>query len=294
MVQMTGSFHEYRSRGLPRVDPAGLVLVSVGIAAFVYLFWSTFIWLYIRWTAADTYYSHGFIIAPISAWIFWRQSRVKDHLSQKALEIPPVCGMTLSMLLYVGGGYFRVYFLSGLSMILFTIFAGWLLLGTSSFKRHLFPFLYLFLMLPLPSAILDKLTVPVKIIVTKLSVPILNIAGIPYFLNGFRIQLPGGTLFIDNPCSGMRSLVAFLTLGLMIVYVDGLRGWRAGLVLACVLPIAVISNVLRVQTLLMCANYIGIDSVQPGAVVHDWAGLPMFALGLLLLFLLTRAISKER
>ena len=269
-----------------------LILALTASAAFIYLFRTTFIWLYMRWTEPDSYYSHGFMIIPVCIWLFWRNQKGESHIYKGKIELAPVIGIFLSLLLYLCGEYFRIYLVCGVSIVLFITFCGYLILGKTEIKKQIFPFFYLFMMIPLPSVILEKITAPMKIVVIKLSTPILDLVNVPYLLNGFKIELANGILYVDSPCSGLRSFIAFVCLGLLLAYILKLRTWQAATVLISTLPIAILCNVFRVQALLLAAHWIGINSAQPGGKIHDWGGFLMFAIGLFLLFKISKGVSK--
>jgi len=44
--------------------------------------------------------------------------------------------------------------------------------------------------------------------------------GIPIYLKGFNITIPVSHLLVGNPCSGLRSLMAFLALGVIFAYLQ--------------------------------------------------------------------------
>lgn len=269
-----------------------LILVFTGAVAYISFFKNTFVWLYLRWTEHDSYYSHGFIIVPVCIWLIYRNMKGERYLSNKKIELTPVVGTLLSLLLYLCGEYFRIYIICGISIVLFTIFCGWIILGRKTFKKNIFPFFYLFMMIPLPSIVLEKITTPMKFAVIKLSTPILDIINVPYLLNGFKIELVNGVLYIDSPCSGLRSFITFVCLGLLIAYILKLRTLGTATVIVSALPIAILCNVLRVQVLLLSAHWMGISSSQPGGIIHDWGGLLMFAIGLFLLFKISKKVSQ--
>jgi exosortase len=277
-----------------RINIIDLSFILTAGILFILLFWTTFVWLYGRWTAVDSYYSHGFLVPIISGWLLWRSGSIKGEYRNSNHDKVSIVGLIISIFIHIIGIYLRFYFLSGLGLILFIIFAGWYLIGSSKFKTNWFPFVFLFLMLPLPSLILEKLTVPLKMIVTKLSVFCLILLDIPYLLKGFEVELPGGSMFIDNPCSGLRSLISFLSVSLLLCYISNLDRLRSLIVIGATIPLSIMVNILRVQFLLLVAYYFGVSQAIPGTPAHDYSGLVMFILGIFAFFLFTNKICKLR
>jgi len=131
-----------------------------------------------------------------------------------------------------------------------------------------------------------------KMFVSKISVVILDILKIPYIHKGFEIEMAGGSMIIDNPCSGLRSFIAFLAMALILAYITKFGKWRSAVLLAATVPVALLCNILRVQFLLLVAHYQGVRYTLPGTPAHDYSGLVMFALGMGIFLLAAQRMSK--
>lgn len=276
-----------------KVNKVHLFLGIVVGVLFCYLFKDTFAWLYGRWTEKDTFYSHGFLIPLISVGLYWGLRKIEVNSATRQFAWVPVAGMTLSILIHFTGVFLTVNFLKAVGMISFIVFAGWYLLGWSAFKKRWAPFLFLFFMLPLPNIVLNKITVPLKIIVSKLSVTILDLVGISYVAKGFEVELAAGSMYIDNPCSGLRSLISFFAMAFIFSYLIRFEKWKSILLFGLTLPIALLCNILRVQFLFLAAHYWGTAHTKPGAAAHDYSGMIMFGLGLVIFFLIFHGLSNE-
>lgn len=276
-----------------KVNKVHLFLGIVVGALFCYLFKDTFAWLYGRWTEKDTFYSHGFLIPLISVGLYWGLRNIEVHSPKLQINWIPMAGMVLSILVDFAGMFLTINFLKAVGMISFIGFAGWCLLGWSEFKKRWSPFLFLFFMLPLPNIVLNKITVPLKIIVSKISVTILDLVGIPYVVKGFEVELAAGSMYIDNPCSGLRSLISFFAMAFIFSYLIKFEKWKSILLFGLTVPVALLCNILRVQFLFLVAHYWGIAHTQPGAAAHDYSGMIMFGLGMGIFFLLFHSLSNE-
>ncbi len=118
--------------------------------------------------------------------------------------------------------------------------------GVPQLRRWWLPALLLLLSIPLPEVVVGSLALPLQLQASKLGAALLHWRSVPVLLAGNVIHMPGRSLFVTEACSGLRSLTALVTLGVLI---GGL--WlerpltRAAIVLAAI-PVAVVLNGLRV------------------------------------------------
>ncbi|MCM8782207.1 MAG: exosortase/archaeosortase family protein, partial [Candidatus Omnitrophica bacterium] len=113
-----------------------IILGTITVIAYI----PTFIWMYERWTAADTYYSHGFLVPAISGFIVWLKRKELSALK----PVPSVWGWVLfglGALIHSLSALWKVYFSSGFSI--FLVLAGLALLwgGKDCLKVLAFPIL---------------------------------------------------------------------------------------------------------------------------------------------------------
>jgi len=146
-------------------------------------------------------------------------------------------------------------YLSGLAAELFTMrlsmvmaLAGLVVYfaGTRRLLGWWLPFTLVLLSIPLPEVLLNSIALPLQFKASRIGSALLELRHVPVRLNGNVIQLPGHNLFVTEACSGLRSLTALLSLG---VLAGGLWLRWAGsrwLLLAAAIPVAVLVNGVRV------------------------------------------------
>jgi exosortase len=247
------------------------------------LFYPALRWLAGEWLGND-YYPHGPLVPLISAFIAWRlwAKRPGDEPATRSADAG-LGLIVLSLIAYLLALWQRAYFAATLCMI--GILAGvvWYLVGAAALKRLAFPILFLFFMAPLP--FVEPLSVPLAQVTGAISAACVRAFGVPIVVNGGQLNLPNAQLVVGAQCSGLRSIVALLTLvGLVAFVVQGPRWGRALLVLSA-LPIAALGNVLRVSSLLGVANAWGADAGF--RYYHDYSGIVFFFSALALLLALS-------
>jgi len=279
-------------------------LLAVGlIAAFAHNFWEMWhrwfpAWrnrrwsLYDRFVEGESYYTHGPLVLVVSLLIvilLIRHTRIPARPSRRAGWI--VLG--LGLLVHLASCLARINFISCFAFI--GVLAGLILLlwGTAALRRLWFPLAFLAFMVPLPEVSIAQLNFRLKMIAANWGVALANAAGVITERSGNRVFLQGEkSLVIANICNGLRTLISLLAFGALYAYVCRLRGlWRIGL-FAMSVPVAVVSNSLRIVALIVVADVWTVEAAT--GAFHDASGLMIFVLAFGLMFGLERLVLGVR
>jgi exosortase A len=260
---------------------AGLVVVG---------YYDVFGWMYGRYMGEDSYYSHGFLIPFVTAYLIWFKKEELYGTSKSSSSL----GLFLiifAILTHVFGTAVYVFSISGFSIWFLVMGVALFLYGRKITKIILFPLFFLLFMFPLPSALITMISFPLKVLVAKIGVKIASMMGIPLLLEGFVITIPQGQLLVGNPCSGLRSLIAFLAMGALFAYLSNLSNFRKVILFTLAIPIAIASNLVRVPILIYWSYKWGLESAAPDTLVHTGSGFVVFILGILLLIIAQRLLG---
>jgi exosortase len=153
-----------------------------------------------------------------------------------------------------------------------------------------FPLAFLLFAVPLPDWVIDSATVPLKVFISTVVTWVLYAAGYPIAQNGVVIVIGPYQLLVKDACSGMNSILALAAVGAFYAYAFRRQTpFRAIVLLAATLPVAVLANVFRVMILVLIAYAGGIDSLN--GPLHPLSGVGLFGVALLLLSLLDRLLG---
>ena len=229
-------------RRLPAADWKTLALPILTGLAFLVLYWQPMTTLAGDWWN-DPDAGHGLLLFPLSIWLAWRSGVVKEPKAQPALGLAVLVAAVV------------LRYLSGLAAELFTMRASMLgaaaaliifTLGTRQLLRWWLPVLLIALSVPVPDVLIGSLALPLQLKASHWGAALLQMRHVPVEVTGNVIHLPGRDLFVTEACSGLRSLTALLSLGLLI---GGLwlhsPWWRVTLVLLTI-PVAMLLNGLRI------------------------------------------------
>lgn len=248
--------------------------------------------LYDRIMEGESYYTHAPLVPLVSllmAVLILRHTRVpvRPRPGLGALVLGGSLGLHLLAVMA------RVNFASGFTLI--GVAAGLILVfwGATALRRLWFPVAFLAFMVPLPEVSIAQLNFRLKMMAAGWGVRLANVLGVLAERSGNKVFLAGDKqLIIANVCNGLRTLISLLAFGAIYAYVCKLRGvWRLGL-FAMSVPVAVVSNALRIVSLIVVADLWTVDAAV--GAYHDISGLFIYGIAFLLMFSLERAILGVR
>ncbi|BCS97101.1 hypothetical protein DSLASN_27330 [Desulfoluna limicola] len=197
--------------------------------------------------------------------------------------------IVMSLVLYIVSRYGGILTLAPFAMVLLLQGLVIYLFGFGLFKVLMFPLLFLFLMIPVPSQVYSAMTIPLQLMVTKASVFFVEFLGVTVLREGNVIHVTDRTFQVVDACSGLRSLVALLALTLVLGY-TALRTYIGRTVLvAAGLPVAIFVNVFRVVLMILAFHFFRFDLTDDS--VHTLFGLGIFGIALLAVTFIQRMVS---
>jgi exosortase len=244
-------------------------------------------YMVLHWQAVADY-SHGFLVAPLGIYFAWER---RKKLARTPVEpswwglVPLALGALALMVGRLGVELMamRVAFLLTLHGLVL------LLLGLPMYRVLLFPLSFLFLMVPLPQSLVNIIAFPLQLIAADMAVSGLQAFGLPLLREGNIIHLPETRLFVAEACSGLRSLMALGTLGVVFAYFFRRRWSERIIIVVSTIPIAVLVNAFRVALTSTLTLRYGQDMAQ--GVVHQTEGFFTFGLAFALLLLEARLLE---
>ena len=81
-----------------------------------------------------------------------------------------------------------------------------------------FPIGLLLITIPIPAIVFNQIAFPLQLLASRFGEAALGVAGVPVLREGNLLVLANITLEVAEACSGMRSLMSLLTVGILIGY----------------------------------------------------------------------------
>jgi exosortase len=264
-------------------------LAAVGaLAAFLLLYWDVLVRLSEDWLNDDNY-SHGLLIIPLALYFAWER---RDRLAATT-PAPSAIGLFVvagGLAMLVAGLLGAELFLTRASLLV-TLTGGLLfVLGWRALRILAFPVAFLLLMIPIPAIIFNQIAFPLQLLASQAGEAGLNLASVPVLREGNIMILPHTTLEVAEACSGIRSLISLLTLGIVFGYFTDPRGWVRVAIAAATVPIAIVTNAARVAGTGIAAYYWSPEAAE--GFFHTFSGWLVFVAAFILMFLVTRVLLR--
>lgn len=258
------------------------------LGSFLLLYGPVLLGLAADWWTDDNY-SHGFVVLPFAAYFTWERL---DRLRRTRVA-PSHAGLVVvlaGLAVYLAGTLGAERFLARVSMLVVLVGGLAWVRGWPTVRVLALPLAFLLLMIPIPAIIFNKLAFPLQLIASQVGERILSLFGIPVLREGNLIILARTTLEVAEACSGIRSLISLLTLGLIYGYfIDGRTGVRTAIALLTV-PVAIVANGVRVAGTGIAAHQFGEEAAA--GFFHSFSGWLMFVIALGLLVAATHLILR--
>jgi exosortase len=153
-----------------------------------------------------------------------------------------------------------------------------------------FPMTFLFFIAPLPDRVLHFLETASQVASTEVAAIFFAIAGMPVLRQASVFQLPGIAIEVAQECSGIRSSWVLFITTLAASYLFLQSPWRRAVLIAFVLPLAIVRNAFRIWVIgLLCVEF-GPQMIH--SFIHHRGGPIFFALSLIPLFALLWWLRK--
>jgi exosortase B len=261
--------------------PADLAPWLIAGAGLLALYVPTF-WDLMHGIWATDQQGHGPIVLGIGLWLLWRK-----WPEVRALPIQPSRGagwpvFVIGLLLYLVGRSQDIL-LFEVGAIIWLITAITLLLSGAHAMKHLwFGLFFLLFMIPLPGAVVDALTQPMKLAVSYVAEAVLYGVGYPISRVGVVLHVGQYQLLVADACAGLSTLFTLEALGLLYLNLVRHESLARNVSLAClIVPISFTANVIRVMVLTLITYHFGDEAGQ--GFLHGFAGMVLFMAALLLI-----------
>ncbi len=242
------------------------------------LYHSTLFYLVGLWNQLEIgEYAHGYLVLAISGYLILR-NRPKLSALTPCPSNWALLAVAAAGLLWTLAALVDIQMLQAVSLLMLVLATVWAVLGNRVTRALAFPLLFIGFAIPIwfpLSPFLQDVTADVVFWGIRL-------LQIPAFRQENLIVLPAGSLSIEEACSGLRYLLAALTLGTLYAYLY-YQSLRARLLVVLISAgAAVLANMVRVFIVV----YLGYTSEMQHPFVEDHLSLGWYLFGGLVVILL--------
>jgi exosortase len=254
--------------------------VIAGAIALSYL--PNLLYLIQTWSNEPNY-SHGFLVAPIAAFLLWHKRNGLAGIEAK----PNPWGWVLLIGLLALRAYLFERNEKWTENATIPLVVTSLVLALAGWKvtKWALPALgFLFFLLPMPLALNQFLAGPLQTVATIASTGLLQATGLSVVAEGHMILVGTHPLEVAQACNGLSMLLSFIALITAVtIYIDDRPVWERVVLMLSTIPIALIANVLRITATAWCYHMFG--EKFGNDVAHAGAGWAMMPIALILVWL---------
>jgi exosortase C (VPDSG-CTERM-specific) len=238
-------------------------------------------------------HSHVLLIPLVSAYlIYLRRCELPKTYASSGVPalVAALLGITVLLvagtLLKAGPPISRNDYLTltTFSFLSFVVAGAFLFFGSRWIAAASFPLAFLAFMLPVPDGLLHALERASQMASSEAAAVFFTLTGTPVLRDGFIFQLPGISIEVAQECSGIRSSWVLFITTLAAGYLFLKSNWRRAVLVAFVIPLAVVRNGFRIWVIGILCVQLGPEMID--SFVHHHGGPLFFALSLIPLFLL--------
>jgi exosortase len=270
----------------------------------------------------DENYSHGLLIPFVIGYILWLEGQRFSEVRKRPAVWWGATGVGSSFLLLWAGTAGAELFVQRISLVVMLASVVVYFWGFRLLRQIAVPLLLLILSIPIPQIIFNRIAFPLQLFASRCAVGAMSFLSIPVLRQGNIIELmPLGAsepkkLAVVEACSGIRSLMTLVTLAVVYAYftrpkqgpttfslsqssekrsahergklkfaghfLKSFTFWRSLTLVVTSVPIAILTNALRVSGTGVLAHYYG-TRVADG-FFHSFSGWVIYIAAAVLLF----------
>jgi len=244
---------------------AALPAIAAAVLAILAVYSETAKSIVAIWRSSDTF-AHGFLIVPISALLVWIKRREVAALAPR----PDVLGLAL-----LGGAGFvwlvaeeaQVQVLAQYALVAMVPATVVALAGRRVAWALAFPLGVLLLAVPFGEAFLPRLMEWTA----DFTVAALRMTGIPVYREGTFFTIPSGHWAVAEACSGLRYLIASVTVGAVYAYLTYRTWWKRALFLALSTVVPIGANFVRAYVIVLVGHLSSMKlAVGVDHLIYGW------------------------
>jgi exosortase A len=261
---------------MPEAWRAPLAALALSVLALVSVTAQSWSAMLHQWWNIDTY-NHLLLVPLIIVWLV----AVKDHalaaLSPQAFW-PGLIAVTAALGLWRLGEGLGINLVAQAGAVAALQAAVVTMLGLRASLVLALPIAFAAFLVPFG----DEIIPPLQAITAEIAIALTHASGVPARIEGIHILTPAGLFIVAEACSGVKFLIAMVTLG-VLVCATRFERWRtrAAFMVACFI-VPILANGVRAWATIFVAQYIGAQKATGfDHIVYGWVFFAII-IGLLL------------
>lgn len=238
-----------------------VLLQAVVLAAYWHSAWG----MAMIWARSDTY-AHGFVVPIISLWLVWRQRTVLAPMVPRPGRLAWLL-MAGAAALWLAGDLVAVNAATQLALVMLVVLSVPAVLGWQVARVLIFPLGFLFFAVPIGDFLLPRLMEWTA----DFTVLALRASGIPVYREGLQFIIPSGSWSVVEACSGIRYLIASVTVGCLFAYLNYQNTRKRIVFMGVAILVPLVANWVRAYLIVLLGHLSG-NTIATGVdhLIYGW------------------------
>lgn len=117
----------------------------------------------------------------------------------------------------------------------------------------------------------DEIIAPLQYVTADIAIALTRWSGVPASIEGIYIDTPAGLFIVAEACSGVKFLIAMVTLGVLVCFTRFQSWSRRALFLAACIIVPILANGVRAWATIYVAQHIGAEAATGfDHIVYGW------------------------
>lgn len=260
------------------VNPGNLLTV-LAMAGVLLIYHETVLSMVATWYRSETY-THGFLILPFVIYMIWTKRESIGVLQQQP-SFSALIGLCVLGFVWLVAELASVLVVTQYTLVAMLPLVVAAVLGYRIMFALAFPLAYLFFAVPFGEILIP----PLINFTADFTVGALQLSGVPVYREGTYFSLPTGNWSVVEACSGLRYLIASVTLGTLYAYLTYRSLSRRLIFIALSIIVPILANGMRAYLIVMTGHLsdmtlaVGVDHLIYGWVFFGIVMLALFWIG---------------
>jgi len=218
-----------------------------------------------QWWNIDTY-NHLLLVPLITAWLVALKEEELARLAPQPF-LPGLIGVAAGLGLWRAGEGLGINLVAQVGAVGALQAAAITVIGLRASIVLALPIAFAAFLVPFG----DEIIPPLQAITAEIAIALTHASGVPARIEGIHIDTPAGLFIVAEACSGVKFLIAMVTLG-VLVCATRFQRWstRAAFMAACVI-VPILANGVRAFATIYVAQYVGAEQATGfDHIVYGW------------------------
>ncbi|UYV14908.1 exosortase A [Porphyrobacter sp. ULC335] len=253
------------SAGIPSAWRGPLAALAVAVVALIAVTAQSWGAMLHQWWNIDTY-NHLMLVPFIIAWLV---ALKEDDLARVTPQpfVPGLLAVAAALALWWAGEMHGINLVAQIGAVGALQAAVLTILGLRVSLLLALPLAFACFLVPFG----DEIIPPLQFVTADIAIALTHASGVPARIDGIYIDTPAGLFIVAEACSGVKFLIAMVTLGVLVAFTRFTRWSRRAMFLAACIIVPILANGVRAWATIHIAQYIGAERATGfDHIVYGW------------------------